>query len=248
MVVMSKNVFSNSSFFARYMELRKDLNHNDLLEHPEMMRLLGNIEGKSVLDLGCGSGSYAKEFISKGSSSYLGIDSSSLMIEKAKEDVKGDNISFRLLPLEKLGELSESFDIAYSSLVFHYIEDFEKLSKDIYNALNDNGVLLFSQMHPLLSATPAYQGYFLGDFFAFSSYQQEGRRDGKWFNEHVVSYHRRLSSIISTLSRSGFFVENVVEPIPSEEALMEFSKLQRDLVRPTFLIVKARKITSFSCS
>ena len=167
------------------------------------------------------------------------ISNSNFAIGKNNE-VKGNIIrSSELINQADILAIQEELECAVKQL---------KEGTQIYNALNDNGVLLFSQMHPLISATPAYQGYFLGDFFAFSSYQQEGRRDGKWFNEHVVSYHRRLSSIISTLSRSGFFVENVVEPIPSEEALMEFSKLQRDLVRPTFLIVKARKITSFSCS
>ena len=77
---------------------------------------------------------------------------------------------------------------------------------------------------------------------AFTGYQDEGRREGKWFKQKVISYHRKVSSIISTLSFNGFFVEKVVEPVPNEDLLMEFASLERDLIRPTFLIVRARKV------
>ena len=133
------------------------------------------------------------------------------------------------------------FDVAYSSLVFHYIEDFDALLRNIYAILSDDGVLLFSQMHPLLTASYGYSGYFEGDYFAFSSYQEEGRREGRWFKEKVVSYHRRLSSIMNSLSDSGFIVDRVLEPIPREEDIREFSQLERDLVRPTFLCIRAIK-------
>ncbi len=239
---MPANVFSNSDFFTRYMELRKELNYNDLLEHPEMEKLLPPLIGRSVLDLGCGYGAYAREFIEKGASSYLGLDSSELMIAKAEKENSGKNISYRKLDLGHLEELEGKYDLAYSSLVFHYIEDFDRLVRNINMKLNDGGILLFSQMHPLISASYGYSGYFESDYFAFTGYQDEGRREGKWFKQKVISYHRKVSSIISTLSFNGFFVEKVVEPVPNEDLLMEFASLERDLIRPTFLIVRARKV------
>lgn len=235
------NVFDNPSFFSKYMELRSDYNYNDYLEHPAMESLLPPLKGRSVLDLGCGYGAYAMSFMRKGASSYLGLDSSSHMIEKARTENAGAGISYRVLDLKSLDTLSTVFDVAYSSLVFHYIEDFDTLLRNIYAILSDDGVLLFSQMHPLLTASYGYSGYFEGDYFAFSSYQEEGRREGRWFKEKVVSYHRRLSSILNSLSGSGFIVDRVLEPIPREEDIREFSQLERDLVRPTFLCIRAVK-------
>ena len=121
------NVFDNPSFFSKYMELRSDYNYNDYLEHPAMESLLPPLKGRSVLDLGCGYGAYAMSFMRKGASSYLGIDSSSHMIEKARAENAGAGISYRVLDLKSLDTLSSVFDVAYSSLVFHYIEDFDAL-------------------------------------------------------------------------------------------------------------------------
>ena len=238
---MSRNVFDNPSFFSKYMELRQDYNHNDLLEHPQMERLCPSLKGKRVIDLGCGYGSYAKSFIEKGASYYLGIDASENMIRKAESENEGDDIEYRVMNLDDLGSIEGNFDLAYSSLVFHYIEDFDKLLRNVHSILNDGGILLFSQMHPIISASYAYSGYFEGDYFAFSSYQEEGRREGHWFKQKVISYHRKMSSIINSLSSAGFMIEKISEPIPTSEAIRELPALEKDLTRPTFLIVKARK-------
>ena len=143
---MSRNVFDNPSFFSKYMELRKDYNHNDLLEHPQMERLCPSLKGKRVIDLGCGYGSYARSFIEKGASYYLGIDASENMIRKAESENEGDNIEYRVMNLDDLGSIEGNFDLAYSSLVFHYIEDFDKLLRNVHSILNDGGILLFSQI------------------------------------------------------------------------------------------------------
>lgn len=239
---MSRNVFDNPSFFSKYMELRKDYNHNDLLEHPEMEKLCPDVRGKRVLDLGCGYGSYARSFIERGASYYLGIDSSESMIRKAKAENAGDNIEYKLMNLDDLDSFECRFDLAYSSLVFHYIDDFDKLLRAIHSILNNDGILLFSQMHPIISASNGYSGYFEGEYFAFSAYQEEGRREGHWFKQKVISYHRKMSTIMNALASNGFLIEKVLEPLPSAEAVRELPALEKDLVRPTFLIVRARRI------
>ena len=139
---MSRNVFDNPSFFSKYMELRKDYNHNDLLEHPEMERLCPSLKGKRVIDLGCGYGSYAKSFIEKGASYYLGIDASENMIRKAENENAGDKIEYKVMNLDDLGSIEGNFDLAYSSLVFHYIEDFDKLDMLVQAEEYESGSVL----------------------------------------------------------------------------------------------------------
>ena len=43
------------------------------------------------------------------------------------------------MPMEKIVELNERFDIVVGSLVFHYVEDFEGVVSDIYDILYCNG-------------------------------------------------------------------------------------------------------------
>ena len=50
------NVYDDETFFSSYIALREGVNYNDLLETPAMLSLLGSVEGKDILDLGCGTG------------------------------------------------------------------------------------------------------------------------------------------------------------------------------------------------
>jgi predicted TPR repeat methyltransferase len=51
-----------------------------------------------------------------------------------------------------LDKITEKFDVVFSSLAVHYIEDFDKLVEDINNLLNQGGYFIFSQEHPLTTA------------------------------------------------------------------------------------------------
>lgn len=54
------------------------------------------------------------------------------------------------MPMEKIAELSERFDIVVSSLAFHYVEDFEGVVRDIHNMLDTEGIFIFSQENPVM--------------------------------------------------------------------------------------------------
>lgn len=237
---MSQNIFDNPAFFSGYMELRAGLNYNDLLELPEMKKLLPPLSGKRILDLGCGFGKMEEYFVKNGAFDVTAVDISEKMIGEAVEKHSYSNVRYVRKDISNL-DLEGEYDIVYSSLVFHYIKDFEKLMKQIDSLMKKDGILLFSQEHPLTTATLDHRGHF-DDYnhFVFGDYQMEGKRKGTWFVENVENYHRTLSHIISTVS-SFFRIEKVVEPVPSEDALRLMPRMERDFIRPTFLIVKASK-------
>lgn len=66
-------------------------------------------------------------------------------------------------------------------------------------------------------------------------------RKEKWFVDGVEKYHRTFSFIINTLIKCGFTIEAIDEPLPSEEALKTREELKKEFIKPTFLIVKAKK-------
>ncbi|MBQ4165878.1 MAG: class I SAM-dependent methyltransferase, partial [Oscillospiraceae bacterium] len=60
---MGQNFFDISEVFDGYQKLRgSDINCNTLMEQPEMTRLLPDVRGKTVLDLGCGYGHNCVQF------------------------------------------------------------------------------------------------------------------------------------------------------------------------------------------
>lgn len=243
-----KNIYDNEEFLKGYLQIRRsNANHNDLIEQPAMKKLLPDVKGKSVLDLGCGYGANTVSFARQGAKRVVGVDISQKMLEKAKVENSHPCVQYLNMDMGKIGELEGKFDIVYSSLAFHYVEDFCKLIKDIYSLLNNGGVLLFSQEHPITTAT--FDG--LGDFnkaengeylsYTFSNYCQSGKRVVNWFVDGLVKYHRPFSEIISAIIDTGLTITAVCEPVPDEKIIKEVPRMAKELLKPSFLIIKAEK-------
>lgn len=245
---MAQNIYDNEKFFNSYKALREtDTNYNVLLEQPAMKKLLPDLQGKTILDIGCGFGNNCVDFIGAGAKSVTGIDISERMLSVAESENNVDGIEYIRMDMKDISSLNKKFDLVYSSLAFNYEEDFERLINDIFDLLNTNGILLFSQEHPVVTASAGKADYYMVDengnkVFCFCDYQDEKiRRVEKWFVDGVIKYHRTFSTIINTLIDKGFVIEKVVEPVPSEEALQKRKGLRKEFIKPTFLIVKARK-------
>lgn len=70
-----QNIYDNSTFFEGYKKIRKrKSNANDLFETPALFSLLSDLQGKTILDLGCGVGGHCFEFVNRGAKKVVGID------------------------------------------------------------------------------------------------------------------------------------------------------------------------------
>ncbi len=244
----TQNIFDNETFFEGYKALRdNDINYNDLLEQPAMRKLLPDLSGQSVLDLGCGYGHNCIDFVRRGSKMVVGIDISEKMLSVAKEESAHTKIEYRNMSMTDISVLGEKFDFIYSSLAFHYVKDFDKFAKDMYSVLSSGGQLLFSQEHPIITATLDGGGHFNKDengnrvSYTFSNYNEEGERKVHWYVDGVVKYHRTLSGVINALARAGFVIEEICEPVPEEWAIERLPTIVKEYIKPNFLIVRARK-------
>lgn len=248
---MSKiqNVYDNNDFFKEYKSMRdRKINANELIEIPIMKKMFPDVKGKDVLDLGCGVGEMSRYCAKNGAKSVLGLDISNNMIGEARQNNDCPNVQFEVLGMEELDKIDKKFDVIFSSLAFHYIEDFEKLMKDISNLLNDGGILLFSQENPLVTASILEEGvskYIEKNgkrIFALSDYNLIGERRIDWNINGVIKYHRNFSTVVNSIINAGMNIIEMQESYASEEAikLVEKYKYQKD--RPYFLFVKARKI------
>ena len=140
-----ENIYDDKAFYEEYISMRKTkLNANELLEIPIMKKLLPDLTGKTVLDLGCGYGEMSKYFIKKGAKTVVAIDISKNMISLAEQFNNHKNIEYKVLCMEELSKLNQKFDIVFSSLAFHYVKNFDKLICDISCLLNDGGELIWS--------------------------------------------------------------------------------------------------------
>ena len=76
-----QNIYDNDSFFENFKNLRNNkINFNDCIETPILLAMIPEVDGKRVLDIGCGMGQHAKQYSDMGAESVLAIDISEKML------------------------------------------------------------------------------------------------------------------------------------------------------------------------
>ena len=145
--------YNDINVFENYLKsrLEEDNPHNKTIKN-KLFELVGDYSNKRILDIGCGVGSFCKDFSDK-AKNIIGIDISSKVIEYALKNNNASNIKYIQGDIARLDEIDTTFDIVFSDMVFNYIEDYEKLMKDIYKCLDKNGIVVFSQVHPISTAS-----------------------------------------------------------------------------------------------
>src|SRR5699024_11608137 len=107
---------------------------------------------KSILDIGCGTGHFAKYCIENGAAKVMGVEISKNMIAHAKKENGHERIDYICTPIEELELHNQKFDLIISSLAIHYIKDYSKLIVKVGSLLSKNGEFIFSTEHPIVTA------------------------------------------------------------------------------------------------
>jgi SAM-dependent methyltransferase len=263
---LTQNIYDTPEFFSAYSALPRSVQGlGGAPEWASLRELLpSSLKGKHVLDLGCGMGWFCRWAASSSTSAdgnadkVIGIDVSDNMLARATEfdkekTSKGGNsvLSYRQADLETL-ELSETaFDVVFSSLTFHYLSNLRELVKEVYNSLKPGGVFVFSVEHPTMTA-PKKAGVGINsgwtvdadgnkESWPLESYLLEGKRTTNWMASEVVKQHRTTATYVNLLIEAGFVFERLIEWGPSEEQLRVNPSWNVELMRPTFMLLKATK-------
>lgn len=105
-------------------------NWRPYVENYLFLRLMGDIAGREVLDLGCGQGYYSRQFKERGAARVVGIDISDAMIRLARASEEQQPLGIEYLhgdiaDMETVG----SFDLATAAQVLHYAPSQEHLGR-----------------------------------------------------------------------------------------------------------------------
>ncbi len=115
-----------------------------------------NSEG-IYLDIGCGTGNYTNA-ISKKGYSFIGIDPSELMLEKAK--LLNNTIDWRIGSAENTGLSDNTVDGIIGSLTIHHWTDLNKAFIELKRVLKPRGRIV------IFTSTPKQmEGYWLNRYF-----------------------------------------------------------------------------------
>jgi SAM-dependent methyltransferase len=210
---------------------------NGFVEHPTMRRQLGDVQGLSVLDAGCGPGILASYLVERGAS-VTAFDVSPKMIELAKRRL-GKRAQIHLADMaEPLTFLKdEEFNIIASSLAIDYVRDWAPVLREFWRVLKPGGRLVITVQHPL----GAYFWYKL-DRATGVQYVETTWRGFGGEPVQMPDYYRSFEEMVNPLINAGFELRQVRDALPIEalraknpDAYEKFSRV------PIFLCLEALK-------
>lgn len=242
---MTQNIYDRAEFFDGYSRLHRSREGlNGAAEWPAMRAMLPDMHGLRVIDLGCGFGWFCRWAREQGAALILGIDVSEKMLARARSAPSDAGITYERADMERLDLPGSSFDLAYSSLAVHYIEDAARLFSTIHRALVPGGPFVFSTEHPIYTA-PTRPGWSSDGegrkTWPVDRYLVEGPRITEWLVKGVVKHHRTIGTTLNLLIQAGFTIRRVEEFCPTPEQIAARPELAEECERPMFLLVGARR-------
>lgn len=242
---MTQNIYDQEDFFAGYSRLPRSVDGLDgAAEWPSIRALLPSMKSLRVLDLGCGFGWFARWARQQGAASVTAIDVSANMLERAADMTNDPAITYARGDMEMLDVPAASFDLAYSSLAFHYIADLRHTFAVIHRALVPGAPFVFSVEHPIYTA-PSAPGFTTDGtgrrVWPLDRYLDEGDRKTDWLAKGVIKRHRTIGGYVALLLGAGFTLTHLEEwgPTPAQIAAHPEWAVERQ--RPPFLLLAARR-------
>ena len=207
-----------------------------------MLEALGDVKGRRVLDIGCGEGRFCRVLAGLGAR-VTGIDITVPLIEQANALASASE-TYLVGNAENLAGIEdECFDLAVSYIVLVDLLDYRRSIQEAYRILRPGGRFIICNIHPMRMAKP--NGWIkLGDrklFYAVDEYSDEGPREFEWWGANFINMHRTLSSYITAFLDSGFELEGLLEPTPSDDQLAAIPSLADEFRVPNFIIYALRK-------
>lgn len=128
---------------TREYEWSKQLPWRRLIERPTLLALLGDIQGRRILDLACGQGIYTRLFKQLGAGYVLGVDLSPKMIELARQRDAEERVAcdYVVGDAQRVGRLG-AFDLVVGVYLLNYAQTRESLTafcRTIYQNLKPGG-------------------------------------------------------------------------------------------------------------
>lgn len=236
--------YDDDAIFQTYMARRqRPDNPNDTIERPDIYELIGDLNNRRILDLGCGDASFGRDALAHGCASYLGIDGSHNMIERSEQTLAGTAGRVEQATLEHWSYPLEAFDLVVSRLALHYIADIETVFHQVFRSLVPQGRFVFSVEHPVItSCDRAWKGAGKRQAWLVDNYFESGQRTSSWMGGTVRKYHRTIEDYFGSLQCVGFRVDSLREAMPRPEMFGDDAETyQRRRRIPLFLILASQK-------
>lgn len=217
---------------------------------PSILRLLGDVKGKRLLDMACGTGVVSR-ILARMGATVTGVDISAEMLSYASEREQAQplGISYHHGSASDLKDWKEeTFDGVVCNMAMMDIADYRGAIVEASRILVPGGRFVFSILHPCF-CTPDSEWvkrdpnskknedklYWKVDrYFERAS----GRNIMQFACSTTLHFHRTLGDYLGVVLASGFSIEAVDEPEPRQDLLPDYADMTR---MAEFLVVAASK-------
>ncbi len=240
--------------FAGHFAEGEEYYHKHII-NPCVLDVLGNVEGKRVLDLACGEGHFARGLAERTNARVriTGVDASERMIRIAREKSEqfAGSISFQVADASQMPQFeADSFDVVVCNMALMDIAGYREAIEEVARVLKPAGAFVFSILHPCF-CTPG-SGWIRKDPESRAPENKIGWRVDNYHSRLVVRlrlkpsmsrstyyFHRTLEDYFAALRDAGFVVTDLREPVPSKELIEQDPGAGPDLKVSSFLVLKS---------
>lgn len=217
------------------------------------LHLFGDVTGKKMLEICCGSGHSLKYHAERGAGELWGVDLSEKQLENAAKLLSDSGYSAKLICARMEDELDvpkNYFDYVYSVYGIGWSTDLQATFDHIASYLKKDGTFIFSWNHPLYHCTAWLCGegeIVSGDdkLVMTRSYHDESYFKMPVHDSEIILSNRKLSTYINALAKAGFAVEQLVEETDEASLRAEGgfdAKTLKSKMIPISFCMKARKL------
>jgi SAM-dependent methyltransferase len=195
------------------------------LEEPLVREALGEVSGRSVLDLGCGTGRHTLWLAGTGAL-VTAVDFSDVMLARARAKPCADLVRFVVHDLHRPLPFSDgSFDAVVSGLVLEHLRELRPFFGEARRVLKPGGQAVVSAMHPAM---------FLRGVQARFTDPSTGEKVQPGSLPHTVG------EMVMACVGAGFTIEGIAEQAPDEDFASRYPRAAKYVGWPMLVILRLR--------
>ncbi|MFH8576039.1 class I SAM-dependent methyltransferase [Streptomyces zaomyceticus] len=123
------------------------------VEAPSFLGMVGDVSGRKVIDLACGTGFHSRELKRRGAADVFGVDVSGEMIRAAEgiEQAAPLGVRYAVGDVAELSFAEERFDLATAVMLLNYaesVDEFELMCRRVHGCLKSGGEFLMLHQTP----------------------------------------------------------------------------------------------------
>lgn len=204
------------------------------------LRLLGPVEGKRVLELGCGGGQSSIALAKQGAK-VITVDPSGSRLDQVRVACDREEVKVELHEGD-LAELpfvrAETIDVVLSTYALANVPDLDRVFRQVHRVLRQECPVVFSVPHP---AFAMFDPDAHDPLRVARSYFDRTPRPWTAGDTEGADHPRTISDIFTGLMRANFRVDTLLEPTVAPDAVRSASFIPTMNWVPATLVVRARK-------